>query len=397
MKFEIVDDCPVPAGLADCVREIKRQTGARLASCDRSKEAEPYLRRLGKQSQRQLYDGWVRRLPGYNPANPPGFSTHERRNDGTAYPGPRGMVLRYWQVGMDWSDSEAVVRAAAKLGFTATRTYPRDQREHHHLNFRKEPKVKLRRLLKLGSKGYRVAKMTRDLTIARDPTGKPYLDKGQGIFDEKVDAALRRFQKDWDQLVDGVYGEQTARQLAVAVRAAKRAAKEKKEVPVKPEPPTPEPAVPTALSPAGATFIAKFEGFRSALYNDPAGHCTIGFGHLVHHGPINGSEPKEFKAGITRERALELLQADAASAASAIRKNVKVPLTQQQFDALVSFAYNVGSGAFGDSTLLKKLNAGEYDAVPAQLNRWVKAEGKTLEGLVRRRAAEGALFSRGMY
>jgi hypothetical protein len=70
------------------------------------------------------------------------------------------MVLRYWQVGMDWSDSDAVVRAAAKLGFTATRTYPRDQREHHHLNFRREPKLKLRRLLKVGSKGYRVAKMT---------------------------------------------------------------------------------------------------------------------------------------------------------------------------------------------------------------------------------------------
>ncbi len=265
MKFEIIDNCPVPVQLADCVREIKRQTGATLASCDRSKEAEPYLRRLGKRSQRQLYDGWVRHLPGYNPANPPGFSTHERRNDGTAYPGPRGMVLRYWQVGMDWSDSDAVVRAAAKLGFTATRTYPRDQREHHHLNFRREPKLKLRRLLKLGSKGYRVAKMTRDLTIARGPDGKPYLDKRQGIFDEKVDAALRRFQKDWDQMVDGVYGEQTARQLAVAVRAAKRAAKEKKEVPVTPEQPKPEPAAPTALSPSGAKFIAKFEGFRSAL------------------------------------------------------------------------------------------------------------------------------------
>lgn len=76
---------------------------------------------------------------------------------------------------------------------------------------------------------------------------------------------------------------------------------------------------------------------------------------------------------------------------------MEVPLTQQQFDALVSFAFNVGNGAFCDSTLLKRLNAGQYDAVPAQLNRWVKAGGKTLEGLVTRRAAEGALFSRGMY
>jgi lysozyme len=154
---------------------------------------------------------------------------------------------------------------------------------------------------------------------------------------------------------------------------------------------------PTALSPAGAKFIAKFEGFRAKMYNDAAGHCTIGFGHLVHRGPINGKEAPEFVAGITRARALELLQADAAKAASAVKRGVKVPLTQHQFDALVSFAYNVGNGAFAESTLLKKLNAGDYKAVPAQLNRWVKADGKALEGLVRRRGAEGALFSRGTY
>jgi peptidoglycan hydrolase-like protein with peptidoglycan-binding domain len=226
MKFEIIDNCPVPVQLADCVRVIKRQTGATLNSCDRSTEAEPYLKRLGKQSQRQLYDGWIHHRPGYNPANPPGFSTHERRNDGVAYKGPRGMTLRYWQVGMDWSNSDAVIRAAAKLGFTATRTYPRDQREHHHLNFRREPKVKLLPVLKRGSKGYRVARMTKSLSIARDPRGEPYLAEGQGIFDETVEAAVRRFQEDWDQKVDGVVGDQTARQLAVAARAQKQKEKE---------------------------------------------------------------------------------------------------------------------------------------------------------------------------
>lgn len=226
MKFEIVDNTPVPAQIADCVREIKHRTGATLNSCDRSAEAEPYLRRLGKKSQRQLYEGWMRRLPGYNPANPPGFSTHERRNDGSAYPVPKGAPLRYWQVGMDWSNSDAVIRAAKELGFTATRTYPRDRREYHHLNFRREPKFKLIPPLKRGSKGYRVARMTRMLAFVRDPTGKPYLDKGQGIFDEKVEQAVRRFQKDWDQKVDGIYGTQTARQLAVAVRARRQQKKE---------------------------------------------------------------------------------------------------------------------------------------------------------------------------
>ena len=151
------------------------------------------------------------------------------------------------------------------------------------------------------------------------------------------------------------------------------------------------------LSKKGAAFIAHFEGFRGDLYNDPVGHCTIGCGHLVHHGPINGSEPEEFKRGITRERALELLQQDAASAAGAISGSVKVKLTQAQVDALISFAFNVGNGAFNDSTLLKLLNQGDYGSVPAQLDRWTKASGRTLPGLVTRRKAEGALFRDGKY
>jgi lysozyme len=151
------------------------------------------------------------------------------------------------------------------------------------------------------------------------------------------------------------------------------------------------------LSKKGAAFIAHFEGFRPKLYNDPVGHCTIGCGHLVHHGPINGSEPAEFKRGITLERALELLQDDASTAADEIARSVKVRLSQPQVDALISFAFNVGNGNFRDSTLLKMLNQSNYDSVPAQLNRWTKASGKTLPGLVTRRKAEGELFSHGKY
>lgn len=149
------------------------------------------------------------------------------------------------------------------------------------------------------------------------------------------------------------------------------------------------------LSKKGTRFIATFEGFRSELYDDPAGHCTIGCGHLVHHGRCDGSEPAEFRRGITRERALELLLEDAAQAADAVNGSVQVPLNQHQFDALVSFVFNVGAGAFGESTLLKKLNEGRYQDVPKQLDRWVKAGGRTLEGLVRRRKAEGELFAEG--
>ncbi len=168
--------------------------------------------------------------------------------------------------------------------------------------------------------------------------------------------------------------------------------------PAKPVPPKPAPGrAPAMLSEKGAAFIAQFEGFRPKLYNDPVGHCTIGCGHLVHLGPINGTEPAKFKKGITKAQALQLLRQDAKAAAAAVKASVKVPLTQQQFDALVSFTFNEGVGAFEGSTLLKKLNAKQYDAVPNELAKWNNASGKVFEGLVRRREAEALLFSHGTY
>jgi lysozyme len=167
-----------------------------------------------------------------------------------------------------------------------------------------------------------------------------------------------------------------------------------------PEPEEPETRAgpgPTQLSEQGADFIARFEGCVLKLYNDPTNNATIGVGHLVHMGPINGSEPGEFKHGITRERALELLQQDAAKAARAVRQAITVPLNQAQLDALISFTFNVGEGNLRSSTLRRKLNAGDHAAVPAQLTRWAFSGGKKLPGLIRRRQAEGALFAHGTY
>jgi lysozyme len=152
-----------------------------------------------------------------------------------------------------------------------------------------------------------------------------------------------------------------------------------------------------SLSDKGAEFIAGFEGFSSKLYEDVAGHCTIGFGHQVHPGKCDGSEPKEFRDGITRKRGLRLLKHDAGVAADEINRSVDVALRQTQFDALVSFVFNVGTGAFRDSTLLRLLNRGNYDSVPKQLNRWVFSQGEKLDSLVARRKAEGRLFSEGKY
>jgi lysozyme len=154
---------------------------------------------------------------------------------------------------------------------------------------------------------------------------------------------------------------------------------------------------PPRLSQQGAAFIARFEGCVLHMYNDPTGNATIGVGHLIHMGRINGREPAEFRNGITRKRALAILMSDADKAARGVRRLIKVPLKQHQLDALVAFAFNIGLGALEASTLRKRLNRGEYAAVPQELNKWVNSGGRRLEGLVRRRKAEGALFHNGKY
>lgn len=156
---------------------------------------------------------------------------------------------------------------------------------------------------------------------------------------------------------------------------------------------------PHIISEDGINFIANHEGFVDRLYNDPGNHCTIGYGHLVHKGVCDGADPseQEFLDGVTEERAIELFRADLAEAERAVNTYVTVPLNQAQFDALVSFAYNVGSGNFRDSALLGKLNEGDYQDVPEQLNLWVYSSGKLMPGLVIRRQDEGNLFQYGIY
>lgn len=148
------------------------------------------------------------------------------------------------------------------------------------------------------------------------------------------------------------------------------------------------------ISNAGLNLIRQAEGTEYVLYNDPSNHCSIGTGHLVHHGPICGAASEApFAGGITEAAATALLLQDVAYAEHAVEHLVKVPLSQGQHDALVSWTYNEGSGRLQTSTLLKVLNAGDYAAVPAQLMEWVFGGGVKLPGLVTRRAAEAALFA----
>lgn len=154
------------------------------------------------------------------------------------------------------------------------------------------------------------------------------------------------------------------------------------------------------VSDEGINLIKQFEGFRSKMYNDPVGHCTIGYGTLIHSGNCDGRDSeKPYADGVTEEKATKLLADKAAEFQKVINDNVKVSLNQNQNDALVSFVYNIGPTAFQKSTLLKVLNKGEYGSVPSELKRWNKGrdeKGNLIElpGLVKRREAEAALFQR---
>ena len=143
-----------------------------------------------------------------------------------------------------------------------------------------------------------------------------------------------------------------------------------------------------SISKTGIDLISSFEGIRLNAYDDSVGVWTIGIGTTIYP---NGVKVKKGDK-CTQEQALEYLQHDLRSFEKTVNDSVKVPLSQNQFDALVSLAYNIGSGAFKNSTLLKKLNAKDYAGAADQFLVWNKGGGKVLKGLVRRRDAERALF-----
>ena len=134
----------------------------------------------------------------------------------------------------------------------------------------------------------------------------------------------------------------------------------------------------------GTKLLKFFEGCKLTAYQDSVGVWTIGYGHTK--GVLEGMT-------ITQEGAEQLLQTELEEYEGYIEKYVTVPLTQNQFDALVVWVYNLGPTNFRNSTLLKELNAGNYNAAGQEITRWNKAGGKVLAGLVKRREAEAQLFS----
>jgi lysozyme len=149
----------------------------------------------------------------------------------------------------------------------------------------------------------------------------------------------------------------------------------------------------------GKNLFKEWEGLVTHTYLDAGGAPTIGIGHLL--TPLERTSGKiviqgqalDYRDGLTEQQCWDLLDQDLDGAEKTVNEAVTVPLNQNQFDALVSFTFNVGDAAFRGSTLLKLLNQKQYDQVPTQLKRWIRDSGHVIQGLLNRREKECTLWN----
>jgi GH24 family phage-related lysozyme (muramidase) len=156
--------------------------------------------------------------------------------------------------------------------------------------------------------------------------------------------------------------------------------------------PEPEPWEPPAtgqINQAGLELIKHFEGLRTTAYRDPVGIWTIGYGHTSMAGP----PPVYEGMTITAAQAEQILQQDLDLFENGVTNALTINTSENQYSAMVSFAFNVGLNAFRNSTLLRKHNAGDFAGAADEFLRWIYADGQVLPGLVRRREAERALYA----
>ena len=208
-------------------------------------------------------------------------------------------------------------------------------------------------LLKVGSTGAQVKELQKLLSLRED-----------GVFGIDTLKAVKDFQIKNGLMSDGVVGIKTFKALETNKKQSNN------------------------LSDNGMSLLEQFEGLRLEAYLDSAGIATIGWGSIKYP---NGNKVK-LGDKITKAQAKEYKLHDLKEFESTVNTSVKVHLTQNQYDALVSISYNIGSNAFKNSTLLKKLNSGDYKGAAEQFLAWNKAGGKKVQGLVNRREAERKLF-----
>lgn len=221
------------------------------------------------------------------------------------------------------------------------------------------------KMLKIGSKGVEVRELQKLLGLHAD-----------GIFGNETLNAVKAFQKAHNLTVDGVVGKNTLGKLEAKLDGKYSVSLDQKI---------------NKLSPKGMSLLANFEALKLKAYLDTAGIPTIGYGTIKYP---NG---KRVKLGdkITKEQAMEYKLHDLKEFEGTVNSAVSVPLEQHQYDVLVSLAYNIGSGAFKSSTLLKKLNKGDYNGAADAFLSWVNSGGKRTQGLVNRRTKERDIFLNG--
>lgn len=148
-------------------------------------------------------------------------------------------------------------------------------------------------------------------------------------------------------------------------------------------------AIMQKISDAGLTMIAEFEGFSEQAYNDPPGSSkwSIGFGHQIQPGEPYMTE------NITVEKGRQLLAIDTANAQAIVKSTITRPLTTKQFDALTSFVFNIGGGAFKNGTVPQKINAGDFKGAAETMRKYVNAGGVVNQALVKRREEEASTFA----
>ncbi len=193
---------------------------------------------------------------------------------------------------------------------------------------------------------------------------------------------FRGFFDNLEEFFDGINNWIDDVKDSILKKRTRYVLKEIKEIKARPTPPS---VAEKGISARGLDMIRKHEGLRLKAYMPtPNDVPTIGYGHT-----------KGVKMGdvITEAQAIQFLKEDIAWVERAIDRYVKVPLNQNQYDALASWVFNLGATNFLKSTMLKRLNEGNYNAVPSEMKRWNKQKGKVLAGLTRRRAEEAALFA----
>lgn len=155
------------------------------------------------------------------------------------------------------------------------------------------------------------------------------------------------------------------------------------------------------ISRQGLKAVVHFEGAKKTVYKDVAGLQTIGVGHLLTPAELASGQltdiPPMWRHGLSDDEVIELLDVDIQKFVKGINNLIQVRLYQREFDALVSWSFNVGLGAAKDSNLVYVLNRSMYANIPLELAKWTKAGGKTSQGLANRRTAESAIWTKGEY